>query len=231
MNITMLDEELAPVNSRNVFGEIRGREFPEEIVGLSGHIDAWDVGQGAMDDAGGVFISTESLTLIKSLGLVPRRTLQAILWTAEEFGVIGVQAFVDQHQTDMIKYNAVFESDTGTFKPRGLDFAGSPEAGCIVQEVLQLLASINATEYQRFPSVSSDISYMIDEGVPGLSLSTENDQYFYFHHSAADMLSVLDSTELDLDTALWATVGYVLADLSVPLPRLEAIKKIDNLRY
>lgn len=194
--------------------------MPQEIVAVSGHIDAWDVGQGAMDDAGGILISTEAIALIKSLGLpTPRRTLQAILWTAEEFGLIGVQAFVNEHLNQMGNYNVVFESDSGTFAPRGLDFAGSVEAGCIVEEILKLTSAMNTTTYARYASVGSDISFMIQQGVPGLSLNNANEKYFWYHHSPADMLNVLDPAELDMNTALWATTSYVLADLSVSLPR------------
>jgi carboxypeptidase Q len=221
----MLDQELPPVISRNVIGEIRGRESPNEIVAVSGHIDAWDVGQGAMDDAGGALVSTEAISMIKYLGLVPRRTLQAILWTSEEFGLFGAKAFVNQHRAELHNYNAVLESDSGAFKPRGVEFAGSPEAGCIVQEVVKLLAPINATNYERLPHVASDITVLTNEGVPAISLKTEDEQYFHYHHTGADMLYILNSDDLDLDTALWATVSYVLADLSVSLPRVESNQK------
>lgn len=81
---------------------------------------------------------------------------------------------------------------------------------------------MNSTAYARYDVVGSDIFFMIQEGVPGISLNTENELYFYYHHSPADMITVLKSDELDMNTALWATVSYVLADLSVPLPRESA---------
>jgi len=219
MNLTMLDEELGSTVSRNAMGELRGTTIPDEIVMVSAHIDAWDVGQGALDDAGGVILATEAMVLLESLGLRPRRTLQAMAWTAEEFGLIGAAAFVNQHQGDLLKYNAAFEADSGVFRPTGIDFAGTQEAGCIVQEVLKLLEPLNATIFTQHPTVGSDISYLIGEGVPGLSLANENEKYFYFHHSPADMLNILDPVEMDMNVAVWATLSYVLADLSVSLPR------------
>jgi carboxypeptidase Q len=117
----------------------------------------------------------------------------------------------------MDKFAAVFESDIGTFKPLGLDFSGTDEAGCIIQEVLKLMALINATRYQKQEEVGADIVYFIQKGVPGVSLNTENSRYFWFHHSEGDTMTVENSEELDLYTAVWATASYVLADLSVRL--------------
>lgn len=119
----------------------------------------------------------------------------------------------------MNKFATVFESDIGTFKPLGLDFSGSDEAGCILQEVLKLMKPINATMYRKQAEVGSDIGYFIEKGVPGVSLNTENSRYFYYHHSEGDTMTVENPVELDLCTAVWATASYVLADLSVTLPR------------
>jgi len=180
---------------------------------------SWDVGQGAMDDGGGAFISQEALALLKFLDLKPRRTLRAVLWTAEEPGLIGVQEYVKQHEKDLDNFKAVFESDIGTFQPLGLDFAGSFEAGCIVQEVLKLLAPINATMFRAQSDVGSDIGYFIEKGVPGFSLNTKNSQYFWYHHSEGDTMTVQNPDEMDLCTAVWAVSSYVIADMSVVLPR------------
>ena len=164
-------------------------------------------------------ISVMALAALKHLNLQPSRTLQAILWTSEEVGLEGVQGFVRQHRNELTNYSAVFESDTGTFRPKGLDFAGSERAGCIVNEVLKLTSKINTTDYARYDTVSSDITYLIAEGVPGLSLNTENDEYFWYHHTEADTMAMMDSEELDLDTALWEVTSYVLSDISEKLPR------------
>lgn len=222
IDLKMLDYNLPLTTSRNVIGEIVGSTKPEEYVAVSGHIDSWDVGQGAMDDAGGVMISVAALAAIKSLGLQPKRTLQAILWTSEEPGLWGVEDFARQHKDILANYSVVFESDSGTFKPLGLDFAGTDEAGCIVQEVLKLAAPLNATTYTKYDTVSSDITVLIAEGVPGLSLHNQNDMYFWYHHTEADTVSMQDPVEMDLDCALFAVTSYVLADISAKLPRAPA---------
>jgi carboxypeptidase Q len=207
----MLDFNLPLTTSRNVIGEIRGSESPDEVVIVSGHVDSWDVGQGAMDDGGGCFISVEALNLLNSLSLRPKRTLRAILWTAEEIGLNywGSFEYDRHHKGEVGQIVAAFESDGGTFTPKGLDFAGSEEAGCIVNEILKLLAPLNATEYNMFDYVSTDIYYMQEQGVPGLRLNNADDNYFWYHHSEADTITMMDSAQLDQGTAVWVRKIYL----------------------
>lgn len=174
-----------------------------------------------MDDGGGMMISAEALAVLKYLNLRPRRTLRTILWTSEEFGLVGVQEYIRKHANEMNKLVATFESDIGTFKPLGLDFSGTVEAGCIVQEILKLMEPINATMYRRQAEVGSDIGYFIEKGIPGISLNTQNDRYFWFHHSNGDMLTLENEDELDTSLAVWTVASYVISDLSVKLPRIE----------
>jgi carboxypeptidase Q len=221
IHLKMLDYNLPLTTSRNAIAELKGHSKPEEVVIVSGHVDSWDVGQGAMDDGGGCFISIEALSLLKSLNLRPKRTLRAIMWTGEEIGLHywGSMDYQRHHADEMKNIIAAFESDGGTFTPKGLDFAGSEEAGCIVNEILKLLAPISATEYKMYDYVSTDIYYMIAAGIPGLSLNNENDQYFWYHHTEADTMSMMDAEQLDKGTAVWAVASYIIADLSIPLPR------------
>ncbi len=167
-----------------------------------------------------------ALAALKQLNLTPNRTLQAVLFTAEEFRLFGAAGFVKKHKGMLPSYSVVFEADFGMFKPVGLDFWGNEEAGCIVNEVLKLVKSINASEFNRYETyVPADIALMQAEGVPGLSLNNDNEKYFWYHHTEADTISMIDSDELDLNTALWAVSSFVLADIPVKLPR-DAVKKI-----
>ncbi|CAL8070588.1 unnamed protein product [Orchesella dallaii] len=219
VHVKLLDYNLPVTTSRNVIGEIVGSTIQTEYVGVSGHIDSWDVGQGAMDDGGGVMVSVIALAVLKDLGLRSKRTLQTILWTSEEPGLVGVEGFAAQHLDILANYSVIFESDEGTFKPNGLDFAGSEAAGCIVNEVLKLTASINTTIYTMYPEVSSDITKLQALGVPGLQNNNDDDLYFWYHHTEADTITMMDSEELDLNTALFAVSSFVLADISAKLPR------------
>ncbi|XP_059489036.1 carboxypeptidase Q-like isoform X2 [Neocloeon triangulifer] len=219
VRLYMEAQNLPPATSRNTVAEIRGKTNPEEVVVVSGHLDSWDVGQGAMDDGGGAFVSWVSLAAIKKLGLTPRRTLRAILWTAEEEGLVGAFAYVKAHKSDQGKLDFVMESDEGTFTPHGLSFSGSKMGGCILQEILKLTASINTTNYETPQDGGPDIKLWTSKGVPGASLINSNERYFWFHHSAGDMMTVEDPRALDLCTALWAVASYVVADLSFTIPR------------
>jgi len=131
--------------SRNVVAELVGREKPDEIVVLGGHIDSWDVGQGAMDDGGGSVAAWEAVRLLKRLGLRPRRTLRVVLWTNEENGLRGATAYRDAHAAEIPRHVMAMESDAGVFAPRGFSVDGSPEAVAMMSGLAPLLESIGAT--------------------------------------------------------------------------------------
>lgn len=217
INLLMEAKTLDPVQSRNTVVEIKGSKRPEKSVIVSGHLDSWDVGTGAMDDGGGAFISWYSLVLLKQLNLRPKRTVRAILWTGEEEGLIGAFQYAKDH--DKNSFSLLMESDEGTFNPNGIFFAGKQGAGCILQEVLKLLAPINATTVEPSSYVGSDITVWANQDVPLVALKNENENYFWYHHSDADRMVVEDSDNLDKCVALWASVAYVIADLSTELPR------------
>jgi carboxypeptidase Q len=207
------------VTSRNIVADLRGTTFPDEVVLVSGHIDSWDVGQGAMDDGGGAFVAWNALSLLHHLGLRAKRTIRLVMWTGEEFGAYGGQAFWDKHKEDMLKnYVLVEESDMGTFRPRAIGFTGTPNATRVMQEVVKLLVSVNASTLDS-GAQCPDLGGPIAAGIPAASLNTINDKYFYFHHTNADTMTVLNSAELDLCTAVTAVVAYVVADLKDKLPR------------
>uniref|UniRef100_A0A8D0BM81 Carboxypeptidase Q n=1 Tax=Salvator merianae TaxID=96440 RepID=A0A8D0BM81_SALMN len=154
-------------DSFNTVAEIIGSKYPEQVVLISGHLDSWDVGQGAMDDGGGVFISWEALSLIKELGLRPKRTLRLVLWTAEEQGGIGAEQYYQQHEANISNVDLVMESDDGTFMPTGLAFTGSAKARNIMKEIMKLLKPINITNVFENGG-GRDIENWIENGIPEL---------------------------------------------------------------
>ncbi|CAH2979585.1 unnamed protein product [Chilo suppressalis] len=205
--------------SRNTLIDYKGTENPEKLVIVSGHIDSWDVGQGAMDDGGGLFISWAVPVILKRLNLKPKRTIRSIFWTAEELGLVGAYAYEEKHRNESHNINFIMESDEGTFAPLGLAVAGNKEARCIVAEILKLFTSINASTLVEDDSPGSDISVIIKTGVPGASLHNDNGKYFWFHHTEGDMMNVEDEHELDLGAAFWTAVAYIIADISTDIPR------------
>ncbi|XP_026745899.1 carboxypeptidase Q-like isoform X1 [Trichoplusia ni] len=205
--------------SRNTLIDLKGTQNPEKLVIVSGHIDSWDVGQGAMDDGGGLFISWAAPVILKRLNLIPKRTVRAIFWTAEELGLIGAYAYEKAHRHESDNINFIMESDEGTFAPLGLAVGGSKKARCIVGEVLKLFKSINASTLVEEDAPGSDIGIFTGNGIPGASLHNDNAKYFWFHHTEGDTMNVEDPDELDLGAAFWTAVAYIIADLSEDIPR------------
>ena len=219
IKLTMGAQNLPPVHSRNTVAEITGSKYPEQVVLVSGHLDSWDVGQGAMDDGGGAFISWQALSIIRQMGLRPKRTLRAVLWTGEEIGVIGGQKYWEDHHADIANYDMVMESDFGTFTPQGIAFSGNEIATKIMQHLVgTLLAKINANQLTS-PASTPDVPWWVENGVPGGSLKNANEDYFFYHHTFADMMTVENAHSLDLCSAVWAVVAYAVADLEDMLPR------------
>ena len=136
----------ADAESANVVGEMRGRERPDEIVVVGGHLDSWDVGAGATDDGGGCVVTWEALRLMKKLDLRPRRTVRVVLWTNEENGGRGGLAYRDQHRAELGKHVMMLESDGGVFRPLGFGFTGNDAARETVRAIATLLRGIAAEQ-------------------------------------------------------------------------------------
>ena len=211
-------ETLPDVMSRNVMGEIVGWEHPEEIVVLGGHIDSWDVGQGAMDDGGGSVAAWEVIRLMKVLGLRPRRTVRAVMWTNEENGLRGGRAYREQHLDELDDHVLAIESDGGVFKPQGFGFTGSDEAYRTIREIGTLLDRIDAGQITRGGG-GADIGPIMKDGVPGMGLRVEGEKYFWYHHTHADTIDKLDPREMAECVAAMAVMAYVVADMPERLPR------------
>ena len=201
-------------------GEIRGTGLPEEIVVLGGHIDSWDVGQGAMDDGGGLVVAWEALRLINKLGLKPRRTIRVVGWTNEETGGRGAQAYRDAHRAEADRHSLVIESDGGVFAPEGFGFTGSDSARAIAKQVGALLSRIGAGHVSDAGG-GADIGPMMQLGVPGASLDVDRSRYFWFHHTEADTVDKLDPVEMQKCVAVMALLAFVVADLPERLPRAQ----------
>lgn len=212
MNAQMLPD--AP--SRNVMAEITGWEFPNEIIVLGGHIDSWDVGQGAMDDAGGVVAAWEAVRLMKKLGLRPRRTVRVVGWTSEENGGPGGSEYARMHADE--DHVLAMESDGGVFKPLGYGFTGSDAAFEMITEIGTLLDRIGAGRITRGGG-GADIRPLMQTGVPGMGFSVDGTRYFWYHHTDSDTLDKLDPDEVALCVATFAVMAYVVADMPVRLPR------------
>jgi carboxypeptidase Q len=204
--------------SRNVVGEIVGSEFPDEIIVFGGHIDSWDVGTGAMDDAGGCVVAWDALRRMKELGIRPKRTIRVVMWTNEENGLRGGNAYRDAHLSELDNHILAMESDAGVFKPRGFGFTGSDEAFGMIQAIGSLLDPIESGEITRGGG-GADIGPIMAEGVPGMGLSVDGTKYFWYHHSPADTIDKLDPHEVNLGVATMGVMALTVANLDKRLPR------------
>jgi carboxypeptidase Q len=211
-------QRLPDVPSRNAMAEVVGREHPEEVVVLGGHIDSWDVGQGAMDDGGGSVAAWEAVRLIHALGLRPRRTVRVVLWTNEENGLRGAYAYRDMHAAELADHVLAIESDAGVFNPLGFGFTGSDAAFRVIREISALLDPIGAGGIDRGGG-GADIGPIMKEGVPGMGLRVDGERYFWYHHTAADTIDKLDPREMAQCVAALAVMAYVTADMPERLPR------------
>ncbi len=219
VTLKMQARQLPDAQSRNVVAEVVGRVEPDEVVVLGGHIDSWDVGQGAMDDGGGSVAAWEAVRLIHKLGLRPRRTIRVVLWTNEENGVEGGQGYLERHRDDLTKHAMAMESDGGVFNPRGVLVAGTAPAVEVVRQVGQLLRPIGADRVTKVDSSpEADIEPMVTLGVPGIGLDVDGSRYFWYHHTEGDTLDKLDPAEMGRCVALMAVMAYVIADLPDRLP-------------
>jgi len=228
VRLTMSAQTLPDVPSRNVVAELVGSQHPNQVVVLGGHIDSWDVGQGAMDDGGGSVVSWEAVRLLKRLGLRPRRTVRVVLWTNEENGLRGGLGYRDAHASELADHVLAMESDAGVFTPSGFGFSGSDAAFSMVRQIGSLLQRINAGEVRRGGG-GADIGPLAREGVPVMGLNVDGSRYFYYHHSDADTMDKLDPREMALCVAAMAVMAYVVAELPEMLPWAERIERIERI--
>lgn len=212
VKLLMSAQTLPDAPSRNVMGEIRGSQFPDEVIVMGGHIDSWDVGRGAMDDAGGVVAAWEALRVLKRLGLTPKRTIRVVGWTNEENGMRGGNAYRDAHKGELDNHILAIESDGGVFKPLGYGFTGPESSFATMREIGKLLDPIGAGSITKGGG-GADIGPIMALGVPGMGLTVEDSKYFWYHHTDADTVDKLDPREVAQVVASMAVIAYVVADM------------------
>jgi carboxypeptidase Q len=209
----MMEARFLPdADSANVVGEIRGRELPDEVVVVGGHFDSWDVGTGSTDDGGGCIATWEALRLMKKLNLRPRRTVRVVLWTNEENGGRGGEAYRDQHVAELANHVMMLESDSGVFRPTGFGFSGSEAARAKVRDIATLLAGLQADTI-GLSGGGADIGPSVQHaGIPALSLEGDGD-YFLIHHTPADTVDKIDPLDIARSSAAIAVMTYVIAEM------------------
>lgn len=217
LRLQMGAQLLPDADSANVIAELRGRERPDEIVVVSGHLDSWDVGTGASDDAGGCIAAWEVARLLKQLGLRPRRTIRVVLFTNEENGLRGGLDYRDRYRERLDSHVLLIESDLGVAAPSGFGFSGNDTARAQVTTIASLLAPIGATHIGPSGGGADIGPAAAAGGIPSMSPMVDASEYFVVHHSEADTVDRVDAAEMARHVAALTVMAYVVADMPVRL--------------
>jgi Zn-dependent M28 family amino/carboxypeptidase len=219
MELVLTPRELPDAVSYNVIAEIKGSDRPEQIVLVSGHLDSWDLGTGALDDGAGVVIAMQTLHLIKQLDFHPKRTVRFVAWMNEENGVSGGRGYAGDHAAELAHHVAAIESDNGAGHPFGFEVKGRREMLPFLLPISSLLETFGAGLVRLSDETGVDITPLADAGVPAFQLWQDCRSYFNYHHTAADTLDKVVPRELAENAAAVAVLAYALANLPESLPR------------
>lgn len=200
---------LADVPSFNVVGEIRGKKYPGEVITVGGHLDSWDLAEGAQDDGAGCVQSIEVLRALKASGYVPDRTVRAVMFMNEENGGRGGQKYLELAKQNKEKHIFALESDAGGFTPRGFGFTAKPEQLEKIQQWKPLFYPYGVYEL-RAGGGGSDIGPLRDIGTVLSGLSPDSQRYFDLHHAATDVFEAVSKRELHLGAVNMAALIYLV---------------------
>ena len=219
MHLTLTPETMPKVESYNVIGDWKGSAHPEQVVIVSGHLDSWDLGTGAIDDGAGIAVSMQVIHLMQKLGVHPQRTIRFIAWMDEESGSEGAETYAKEHASELKDHVGALESDLGCDHPTGITFAGSPELGQWLRPVAHQLEPIGTSVLTHGEEAGEDIASVVSKGVPGFTPTQDSRFYFNYHHTAADTFDKVNPKQLGQNAAVMAVTAYALADSSTPAPR------------
>lgn len=209
--LTINSRWLADAPSHNVIGEIRGTEFPDEIILVGGHLDSWDITPGAHDNGSGVVQSIEVLRLFRALGLQPRHTLRCVLFTNEENGVRGSRAYAAAVKEKKEKHLLAVETDKGGFQPHGFNFGDA--SGDFHERAAArwrgLFEPYEIFSFTKGPG-GVDVGPLLAQGIPVVGLVPDSQRYFDFHHATIDSLDKVNPRELHLGAAALAALIWLV---------------------
>ena len=195
--------------THNVVGEIRGSEKPDEIIVIGGHLDSWDLGQGAHDDGTGCVQAMEVLRLLKALNIQPKRTIRAVMYANEENGLRGGQKYAELAKQNNEKHIFAIESDSGGFTPKGFGVVGDNTQVAAIQRFKPLFVPYGIHEIERGGG-GADIGPLGPQGTVLIGFKPDSQRYFEYHHAANDVFEAVNQRELELGAASMAALVYLL---------------------
>ncbi len=205
----------------NISGDIVGSEKPEEVIVIGGHLDSWDVGTGAVDDASGIAITAAAGKLIGDLPRHPKRTIRVVMWGSEESGGSS-EAFALEHKDGLANFVVASESDLGADRAYALMLPKGAQKHPIAAQLSTVLAPLNViVSNQPATFGGSDTEGLQDAGVPVFNLRQDASRYFDIHHSEDDTLDKVDPLQLDQNVAAWVSVLYLIADSDIDFRALK----------
>lgn len=202
-------EMKSDVLSYNVIGEIKGSTYPDEYIVVGGHLDSWDVGEGAHDDGGGCMMSIEVGRTFLELGIRPKRTLRVVMFMNEENGLRGGKEYASVAKEKGEKHIAALESDSGSFGPKGFSSMGTDEQRAQVQSWRPYFEPFMVWDFEPVGS-GADISPLEDQGVFLMEMDPNPQKYFNYHHTEADVFENVDKRELEMGAATLTAMTYLI---------------------
>ncbi|KAF1698711.1 aminopeptidase [Pseudoxanthomonas jiangsuensis] len=198
--------------SHNVIGEVTGRSLPKEVVVIGGHLDSWDLGTGAVDDAAGVGITMAAARLVAQLPRRPARSIRVIAWANEEQGLLGGKAYAEAHAADAGRHQLAAESDFGAGRIYAFNTGAPEHARAATEQIAQALAPLGIEYAPDKGSAGPDVGPLVAKGVTWAWLAQDGSDYFHLHHTADDTLDKIDPAALAQNVAAYAVFAYLAAD-------------------
>ena len=220
MKLVLTPQTLPDAESHNVIADLKGTQHPDEVVIVSGHLDSWDLGTGAIDDAAGVGVSMEAVNLITKLHLRPKRTIRVVAWMNEENGSAGGKQYGVDYADKVAQHFAAIETDGGAGHPTGVSFKAAAEVKSLLAPMSSVLQEFGAGVLAMSDHSGADLEALDKAGVPTFAPIQDSRFYFNYHHSAADTLDKVDRKELAENAIVVAITAYALANLEMSLPRV-----------
>ena len=215
--------------STNVVGEIGGREQADEIIVVGAHLDSNDLGPGALDNAAGCGAALETARAIKALGLQPRRTIRFVLFTGEEEGMLGSNAYVARHRDEMGRTVAALIMDVGAGRPLGWFAMGRTDLDEQIRDLMKPFAAYGVSQIEHAAFAATDNAAFMAEGVPNLILLQDESVYFTVHHSVADTPDKADPRDYATCVATVAASTYMIADNAVRFGRRQTADEVKKM--
>jgi hypothetical protein len=220
MHLTLTPQTLPDADSYNVIADWTGSEKPDEVVIVSGHLDSWDLGTGANDDASGVTSAMEVIHTLKELNLRPKRTIRMVAWMNEENGQRGAKAYEDAHKAAAEKHIAAYEDDNGSGRPFGVKASIPVQSVKMFAPLQAALRPIGAGVFRREDELGAgDLSGLEEMGVPSFEPVIDSSDYFNYHHTPADTFDKVNLDNLRRHAAVMATTAWFIANTDAPVGR------------